>query len=136
MNRHQWKGEQKSFEQYQRELLDSPAYEQHEAAKARRNLAAEQAERFMPAEHEEEATSKEEAQQAAEISERAYQTGYRFADRRKAAKLLADTMKYRIVLGDEFERYLRACTGWRQKDEIPPQEPEPCDQHAMGCDEQ
>lgn len=136
MDRHSWKGEQKTYEQVQRERLGSTEFETHEAAK---ESQAERAERAFAA-----ASVKLTPEQSRELAERhvkgleeSHNRGQRlmFREGGEAMTALREIVKHGFTVSPGFESHLRRVAGMPDKQELAPPAPEPYEEHAMGMHE-
>ena len=131
MNKHQWKGEQKTYEQAQRERLDSFTFTTNEAAK---DAAAERAERKFAAASvrltpEQDRALAEKYLREEDESRRMHCS---FLLPPEAAWLLCRIKQHELEVGDELLKHLRRVAGVLDKHELSPPAPEPYEEHAMG----
>lgn len=131
MNKHQWKGEQKTIEQYRRERLGSLEFEMNEAAK---EAQAERAESKYAAASvkltpEQERALTEKLVREEDESRRMHCS---FLLPPEAAYLLRKIEQYGLTVGDDMRTHLRRVAGVVDKHELAPPAPEPYEPHAMG----
>ena len=131
MDRHSWKGEQKTYEQVQRERLGSTAFEQNEAAK---EAQAERAESKFVAASVKLTPEQDRAvtEQRLHEEDRARRMHCSFLLPPEAAYLLRKIEQYGLTIGDELRTHLRRVAGAIDKHELAPPAPEPYEEHVMG----